>query len=184
MYANGDEITIGVLEFCYTGVAGNAAPTGNLLLKSNDLQTTYGEITPTEFDLYWDDIGGDGVGAAVHVPLKTGVSTVAQCFTFGDTDFTDVVAYVTGDNEDSIGEYMEELASEIKVPQGETLTLRLIGDTTGFTTNDSLKITVRENSTAANAVTAAGVIWENSGGTDVNSALTKNLPVAGGTLTY
>ncbi|MBT5503143.1 hypothetical protein HN643_04460 [Candidatus Falkowbacteria bacterium] len=184
LYANGDEITIGVLEFCYTGVAGNADPTGDLILKSSDLQTTYGTITPAEFVLYWDDIGGDGADVDLSVPLKTGVDAGEQCFSFGDTDYTDVVPYVTGDNEDSIGEYMEELSSEVKVPQGETITLKLIGDTTGFTTNDSLKITVRENSTAVNAVTAAGVIWENSGGTDVDNALTKNLPVAGGTLTY
>ena len=186
--ATGDDITINGIEFCYSGVAGNATG-GSLVLKSSDGSTTYGTITATEFDNYWDDIGGDGSNAGSFIPLKTGVAgTVTSanqgnCFSWGRTGQVTIYDQSTH-NTDSTGKAMDAFTNTISITAGDTITIKLYGDTTGFTTNDSLQISVMPNSATAYKVFTSGLEYEDSSGTDVDLTTTKNLPVDGNTLTY
>ena len=183
--AVGDDIIVGALEFCYSGIATNAAGTGNITLKSSNLGTTYGTITPAEFDAYWDDFGGDGLDLDASVPWKSGVDVKEQCISFGNATYLDAITVYNQatQNTDSTGAAMDAL-STLEITSGTTVTVRLFGDTTGFTTSDSLTVSLRQNATAANLVTVGGLVWQNSGGTDVDSALTKELPVVGNSFTY
>jgi len=180
--ATGDDITINGIEFCYSGVAGNATG-GSLVLKSSDGSTTYGTITATEFDNYWDDRGGDGNDEDASIPLKTGVDSNEQCFSWGRTGQVTIYDQSTH-AEDSTGKAMDAFTNTISITAGDTITIKLYGDTTGFTTNDSLQISVMPNSATAYKVFTSGLEYEDSSGTDVDLTTTKNLPVDGNTLTY
>jgi hypothetical protein len=73
-------------------------------------------------------------------------------------------------------------STALSVSAGTTKTLKLFGDSSGCTTNQTLQVSVTAP-TAANG-TVAGVEWEDSSGTNINLATTKNLPVNGGSLVY
>lgn len=70
----------------------------------------------------------------------------------------------------------------ITVEPNTSETYKIVGDTVGCTSNESLQFSLA--APASSNKTAAGVEWENSNGNDVDSALTKNLPFAGVSLGY
>ncbi|MDD4606716.1 MAG: hypothetical protein PHS07_00030 [Patescibacteria group bacterium] len=67
---------------------------------------------------------------------------------------------------------------DIVIPAGETKTISFFGDTTGCTVNETLQFSVNGSDITS------GIEWENSTANDVDSTLTKNLPITGGTFVY
>ena len=140
-------------------------------------------MVPLESDNYWDDRGGDESDTDISIPLKTGVDSAEQCFSWGRTGQVTIYDQSTA-AEDSTGKAMDAFTNTISITAGDTITIKLYGDTTGFTTNDSLQISVMPNSSSAYKVFTSGLEYEDSSGTDVDLTTTKNLPVDGNTLTY
>jgi len=187
--AIGDDITVNALEFCLTGSGDNASdlPTGTLALKSSDLGTTYGDITMTltgDYDAYWSVAGLAGAGD--YYFTADNAAAESRCISFGDGTSKAVA--------NAAGSAMEGFTNDvgITVAAGTTKTLRLFMDTTGIGTNKTMQVNIMPNpystcgagNDASCAVTTSGVEWENSGGTDVDALLTKNLPINGGSLVY
>jgi hypothetical protein len=166
--AVGDDITVNEMEFCVAGTATGVTGTGSVTLKSSDEAVTYATLTRTVHDTYWDAVLST---ATDYYPMDAGV-TGGSCFSFGD-------AAGTSAHNDSVA-----FSTTLQISSGETKTVKLFGDTTGATTNNTLQVTVGPNSSASYNATTSGVECEDSSGTDIDLATTKNLPVNGGSLVY
>jgi len=73
-------------------------------------------------------------------------------------------------------------STTLEIAAGSTKTVKVVGDTTGATTNETLQYSVA--APASSYKTVAGVEYEDSSGTDIDLATTKNLPLSGGSLSY
>ncbi len=169
LQAVGDDITINEMEFCVAGTA-TVSGTGSLTIKSFDLGTTYATVTSGDFDTYWDTVLSTSNTNIILDPTPTNAN--AYCFSVGDdvgtTATKDIVAFST----------------TLNIATGTAKTIRLFGDTTGALTTLSIQLTLGPHSSSTYRATTSGIEWENNTGTDVDSTLTKNLPVTGGSLTY
>ncbi|MCK4891268.1 MAG: hypothetical protein KAS78_01235 [Candidatus Pacebacteria bacterium] len=185
--AAGDDININGLEICLSGSATNVAntPIGTLYLKSSDLATTYGDITmtlTTDFDAYWSVAGL--AGADDHYFVADSTVDEARCISFGDGTSMAVA--------NAAQSAMEAFDVVPSITAGTTKSFSLIMDTTGIATNETLQATIGPNAYAtcgagnasACAVTTSGIEYEDSSGTDIDLASTKNLPLSGGGLSY
>ncbi|MFA5076235.1 MAG: hypothetical protein WC480_02340 [Patescibacteria group bacterium] len=77
--------------------------------------------------------------------------------------------------------------SNLQVAEGTSLNVVLVGDTTGGASDKTLQVAV--SAPAAGNSTTAGLEWRDAelvseSGSNVDSALTKNLPVTGGTISF
>jgi len=76
-----------------------------------------------------------------------------------------------------------DLAPEIAA--GTTLTVALMGDTSNAgTSNKTIQINLQEAPSTSTPGTTAGLEWYDSSTTNVDSAMTKNLPITGGTIYF
>ncbi len=143
----------------------------NLTATGDDITVTDFEFTPTNTctitgttatKLYLYENGSIQTG--------TSFATWAAGTTWmeGRTQFS-----VSGDDSDTA------MDTSLQVSVGTTKTLSLVTDTTGCTTNNTLQITLQGTTD-----TVSGVDWQNRSGNVIDSALTRELPLSGGTITY
>ena len=168
--AVGDDITINEMEFCVAGTA-TVSGTGSLTIKSSDLGTTYATITQSGFDAYWDAVLSTSNTYTILDPTPTDAN--AYCFSVGDNSgalaHNDIVAFST----------------TLQIAEGTTKTIRIFGDTTGALTTLSIQLTLGPHSSSSYNATTSGIEWENnSAAVEIDSTLTKKLPVTGGSLIY
>lgn len=173
--ATGDDITVDELELCVEGTATGVNGTGSVTIKSSDLATTYATLTQAAYDTYWDAVT---TVASTYYPMDPGISG-GSCMSFGVTGATGVTVGVAATNT------IVAFSNTITVAAGTTKTIKVFGDTTGAATTLTLQVNVKANGTSANAATTSGISWEDvENNTAVDSALTKNLPVSGGSMLY
>lgn len=182
--ATGDEITVNEMEFCVTGNA-EISGTGTVYLKNAAGTLTYGSITDAEFETYWDDAGDGANGGTVIDPILDtvrGTTSEATCFSWGDTAAADDTAG---------GLDIKAFTVAPTIAEGDTLTLKVTGDTTGAATNKTLKVSINPNpastcggGAATCAATTSGIEWQDSSGTDIDLTTTEGLPLYGETLLY
>lgn len=172
--AAGDDIQVDELELCVSGTATDVDGTGSVTIKSSDLGTTYATLTNAVYDTYWDT----AKGAGTYYQMDPGVAD-ASCMSFGVTGATYVTVGVAATNT------AVAFTNTITVGAGTTKTIKVFGDTTGAGTTKTLQLSVKANGTAGKAATTSGLSWEDvQNNAAVDTLLTKNLPVSGGSLLY
>jgi hypothetical protein len=130
-----------------------------------DLKATGDDITIIEMDF-----------------LKGGTCTVSGTTAAYLKSSDDAVTYETwaaGTAHLNSNMTIASMDTTLSITAGTTATVKLIGDTTGCTTNNTLQFTVGDGTN-----TVAGVNYEDTSTTDVDLATTKDLPVGGGSLVY
>lgn len=161
-----------------TQTAGN----GKQVLKL-DLQAVGDDITINEMEFTFAgtcDPTGTGTIYLKSSDLNTTYADVtsAQCNTYGgSTACLDLSALSIGDSSNA-----DTFSTTLTIAAGTTKSVVLIGDTTGCTATEVWQASCAAPSSSN--TTVAGIEWENVAGNDVDSALTKNLPVSGGSLSY
>lgn len=172
--ATGDDVVIRELELKNGGTA-VVTGTGSLTVKSDDLGTTYATLTGANCNTY-SATGNICLDAATAATISVGI--------FGCT-----VAGADGTGDKCAGAWTS--ADNLAVASGTTKVIRVYGDTTGAASTKTYQMTVGPDS--ANMTTVYGVTYRDSSGTDVGDRTgsassthpaTKNLPLAGGSLTY
>jgi hypothetical protein len=174
--ATGDDIIVRELELVNSGTA-VITGAGHVFVRSEDLGTTFAEVTDTECDTY-----NAAAGGAICLD-----PTATASFNIGPTTATCGVASATGDV--CTGKWAS--ADNLQIATGTTKVIRIFGDTTGAASTKVYQMSV--SNAAANKVTTYGVTYRDSSGTDVGDRTsstdsthpaTKNLPLAGGSLVY
>ena len=166
--ATGDDVTIRALELKNGGTA-TITGTGSLTVKSDDLGTTYATLTGANCNTYI---------AAGNICLEVGVAIVV-----GPNGCT--VQAADGAIGSCAGGWTA--ADNLQIAAGTTKVVRIFGDTTGALSTKTYQMSLDVPS--SNAVSLYGAVYKDSSGTDVGLAAgtypaTKNLPLAGGSLSY
>lgn len=172
--AAGDDIQVDELELCVSGTSTAITGTGDMTIKSSDLGTTYATLTAAAYATYWDAAGSTGS----DIPMDP-ANADGSCSSFGVTGATGVTVGTAATNT------IVAFTNTITVGAGTTKIIKVFADTTGAETTKTLQLSVKANGTAGKAATTSGLSWEDvQNNTAVDSALTKNLPVSGGSLLY
>lgn len=130
-----------------------------------DLLATGDEITVNQMDIIKGGTCNPTGTAAAYIKSSDG-GTTYETFTAGTAwlDQSNTVA---------------AFDSALVITAGETKTIKFMGDTTGCTVNETLQFSIDDGTN-----TLLGVDYADSSAVAIDLITTKNLPVAGGTLSY
>lgn len=167
--ATGDDVVIRALELKNGGTA-TITGTGSLFVKSDDLGTTYATVT--------------GAGCNTYAASGNYCLEVGTTMSVGPSTCT-IVDAADGNIAHCAGPFAS--ADNLQIAAGTTKVIRIFGDTTGALSTKTYQMSV--DVPAASNVSLYGAVYKDSSGTDVGLAAgtypaTKNLPLAGGSLSY
>ena len=152
--------------------SGTASPGTAKEMIRIDLKAVGDDITITDLEVVQSGTC-DPTGTTAATWQSVDKQTTYESFTAGTAWLDEASVSVSVNGGDAF-------TKSIQITAGTTKTVAFFGDTTGCTVNETLGFTV------SGSDTTSGIEWVNdSNSTDyVDSALTKNLPITGGTFTY
>ncbi len=180
-------IVASYVQYLYDGILtvtlNSASPSGTATAGANK-QLLKLDLTATGDDITINDI--EFITGGTCTVAGTAITTL-QSADLGTTyaEWTAAVSITGATPQDfnfSVDETNTAWNTALIIEAGTTKSVVLVGDTTGCTTNETLQVSL--DNPAASAGTTAGIEWANAGATNVDSALTQDLPIVGNSLVY